>query len=794
MHDVLLYLQLNGVEATPVSQFGTKLDKVPYLVRGVNSRLRLRFFDNNSAPVGMNQLNFPSFIFAMDNDWNLETTPPVKIESGITVNEVVEEDGTFAEIVIPLSAGDLNTEELIALLTGESLTLGVELTGFAAGNADPSFLAQWNQSIRNRRTSAGTGTPEPVGDGNLTAAQIYALLATAPTIQYSADGSSWTSEPGDNDLYFRFALDGSNFGGALLIPTGAKGDRGEGLQFDAKGTLAQRDDYDEEISGFIFFDMINAEYYIKNTPDVGDWSDAVPLKGADGEDGKSAFQSWLDEGNSGTEADFIASLKGEKGEDAAEVIIEFSSDNETWHAPPAVENDKFMRLYKEGETPEPGVRIQGLQGLQGIPGSPGPKGDKGDGLHIDAMTPYTNLSLYADEPEGFTVLTTDTVCLYIKLSGDTDDWSDPAGIKGDDGSKWTVGDDFPATANAGDFHLMLPDFDVFYRYSGGWLNKGTLKPENGAPGAPGAAAPQVMMEFSVNAEDWHAYEDGVYWVRFSTDGGAAFSEAFRFKGDDGKSAYELWLDDGNSGTEQEFLASLKAGGRHPFTSADLSGSVLSINGGNSNFLAIIDNDGNQWPAEKFAVTYTTTGAEIDLANILAYKNITSISGTWYAVLAGAGVDGKGLDFDAHGSLADRDAYDDEAAGFRFLVVEESAIYIKNSGDLADWSDAVGIRGIDGTDGTDGIDGDVIRDFEILTQSGSYTPTWEDGNFQRVELAGNMTILPPTTIPNSGMALLVEAIVPPIYILTSGGSNYSDGIFLVSFYRSGTDLRTYISEV
>jgi hypothetical protein len=36
--------------------------------------------------------------------------------------------------------------------------------------------------------------------------------------------------------------------------------------------------------------------------------------GADGEDGKSAYQVWLDAGNTGTEADFIAALKGEPGE------------------------------------------------------------------------------------------------------------------------------------------------------------------------------------------------------------------------------------------------------------------------------------------------------------------------------------------------------------------------------------------------------------------------------------------------------------------------------------------------
>lgn len=39
------------------------------------------------------------------------------------------------------------------------------------------------------------------------------------------------------------------------------------------------------------------------------------FKGDKGDDGESAYQIWLDEGNVGTEQDFLDSLKGEKGQD-----------------------------------------------------------------------------------------------------------------------------------------------------------------------------------------------------------------------------------------------------------------------------------------------------------------------------------------------------------------------------------------------------------------------------------------------------------------------------------------------
>ncbi|MGN1411960.1 MAG: hypothetical protein ACI4WH_05555 [Oscillospiraceae bacterium] len=65
------------------------------------------------------------------------------------------------------------------------------------------------------------------------------------------------------------------------------------------------------------------------------------IDGKDGENGLSAYEIWLNQGNIGTEIDFLNSLKGEKGD--------------------------------KGEQGE-----QGLQGIQGIQGIQGEKGDKGE--------------------------------------------------------------------------------------------------------------------------------------------------------------------------------------------------------------------------------------------------------------------------------------------------------------------------------------------------------------------------------------------------------------------------------
>ncbi len=75
------------------------------------------------------------------------------------------------------------------------------------------------------------------------------------------------------------------------------------------------------------------------------------------------------------------------------------------------------------------------------------------------------------------------------------------------------------------------------------------------------------VELSPVADPWHdAMADTDFYYKLSIDGGATWSSPVKFRAVDGQSAYALWLAQGNSGTEAEFLASLAAAG-----APDLSG-------------------------------------------------------------------------------------------------------------------------------------------------------------------------------------------------------------------------------
>lgn len=81
--------------------------------------------------------------------------------------------------------------------------------------------------------------------------------------------------------------------------------------------------------------------------------------GPKGQDGKSAYQVWLDLGNEGTESDFINSLEGDVGPQG----IQGSTGLQGVAGPQGVKGD---------------TGLTGQQGIQGIQGIQGVKGDKGD--------------------------------------------------------------------------------------------------------------------------------------------------------------------------------------------------------------------------------------------------------------------------------------------------------------------------------------------------------------------------------------------------------------------------------
>lgn len=140
-------------------------------------------------------------------------------------------------------------------------------------------------------------------------------------------------------------------------------------------------------------------------------------------------------------------------------------------------------------------------------------------------------------------------------------------------------------------------------------------------------------------------------------------------GPQGDSAYAVAVTNGYEGTETEWLTSLKVKGEPGFTAYELA----AANGYEGTITQwLTDLEGASAYEVAVAEGYTGTKAE------------------WLASLKGA--DGKGLEFDATGTLMEKSLYDDRPAGFKFAatVVDSVArkttlyVYAKNSGEYADW--------------------------------------------------------------------------------------------------------------
>lgn len=268
--------------------------------------------------------------------------------------------------------------------------------------------------------------------------------------------------------------------------------------------------------------------------------------------GKSAYRLWLDEGNKGSEQDFLASLKGAKGDQGA--------------------------TGETGQAGQPGLSAYQLAVQSGFKGSEkewldflrkGPKGEKGDSAyqewvnagHKGSETDFLN-SLIG--PKGATGADGKSAYDIWKSNGNVGDEQaflkslvGPKGETGESAYQEAVDSGFVGSKN--DWLRSLNgesayDLAVSAGYKGdiqSWL-KSLVGPKGadgvGKAGADGKSAYDLAVQEGFKG-DLKAWLDSLK--------GQPGKDATGKPGADGKSAYRIWLDRGNKGDEQAFLNSLK---------------------------------------------------------------------------------------------------------------------------------------------------------------------------------------------------------------------------------------------
>ena len=231
-------------------------------------------------------------------------------------------------------------------------------------------------------------------------------------------------------------------------------------------------------------------------------------QGETGADGLSAYEIWLAQGHSGSEQDFLDSLVGPQGETGAQGPQ--GIQGETGEQGPKGATGATGETGAQGPQGETGPQgpqgetgPQGPQGIQGIQGETGPQGATG-ATGSDGLSAY---EIWINEGHSGSVQ--DFLDSLVGPQGETGAQG-PQGIQGETGAQGPQG-------------------------------------ETGAQGPQGETGEQGPQ--GIQGETGPQGPQGIQGIQGETGPQGA-------TGADGKSSYEIWLENGHSGSEADFLASL----------------------------------------------------------------------------------------------------------------------------------------------------------------------------------------------------------------------------------------------
>ena len=224
---------------------------------------------------------------------------------------------------------------------------------------------------------------------------------------------------------------------------------------------AMQDDYNNPevtIGQFVMIDTGDVEneedsrLYLKGDTE---WKFISDLSGAQGIQGLSAYQVAVQHGFEGTEAEWLISLKGEKGETGPKGDKGNTGEKGATgeRGPQGLQGERGLQGV-QGEKGEPGIQgpvgpkgeqgeqgIQGIQGPQGEPGPQGPKGDTGSGLNIKGELDSES-QLPQEGVSGDAWLISGNLYVYVGENGNVESnpkWSNVGSIQGPAGPQGPVG-------------------------------------------------------------------------------------------------------------------------------------------------------------------------------------------------------------------------------------------------------------------------------------------------------------------------------------------------------------------
>lgn len=293
--------------------------------------------------------------------------------------------------------------------------------------------------------------------------------------------------------------------------------------------------------GLSAYDLAVKEGFVGS---IEEW--LLSLKGEDGVigvDGESAYQSWLKLGNVGTESDFITSLKGGNGKD-------FKYSDFTQEQLDSFKGEKGAYFKYSDFTRE---QLENLRGPKGLPG------DKGSPFLYEDLTPRQKLELKGDN--GVDGLSAYQIARSQGFVGTELEWLES--LKGKDGVDVDGGPAYDDTvltnrvisvenalSNKRDNSVYIKETDLSEEVKTKLNASGS-----GAPAYDDTEVKRKITELEESKRDKNIKIE-------ETDLSTAVQDKLNSSNGNGnevngKSAYEIAVENGFIGTEDEWLISLK---------------------------------------------------------------------------------------------------------------------------------------------------------------------------------------------------------------------------------------------
>jgi len=213
-------IRLKGDEKLQVVDYNKKQQARPTEIKyGLELPLILEFYHDDGSVFAEEELSiYTSFQFAIDEDFDFTTNPPILANNSTTTFVISGNTISFTAMTDTAAFKALIGDDPSAEAYGE-------FKAYKPGKTRPGLAPVFKVMAYNAVAADGSEEPSTSPELYITTAEAYALVQSAPDFQFSVDGATdWHETQVAADRYRRESRNGGEWSEAVALVVGATGD------------------------------------------------------------------------------------------------------------------------------------------------------------------------------------------------------------------------------------------------------------------------------------------------------------------------------------------------------------------------------------------------------------------------------------------------------------------------------------------------------------------------------------------------------------------------------------------